>query len=90
MIPSPSTKPGGVRAKPDHPAHGHGRTDAVFPGLIGARGDHAAFVRPAADDDRFAPVFRVVALFHGGEKGVQVAEEDVAIRGMKITGSKGS
>ena len=57
------------------PEHRHGRVDTEAPGLIGARGDHAASAG-AAHDDRLAGQFGVVEQLHGREERVHVDVQD--------------
>ena len=64
-----------VRAPRPRLAGRHGRADAVLPGFVRRRGDHAA-PADAAHDDRLAAQGRLVALLDRGEERVEVEVED--------------
>jgi len=72
-----------ARAETQRPAGGHGRTDSKAAGGIGAGGDHAALIRPAADGERLAAQGRIVQFFDRTEEGIQVKVQDGA-RHMEI------
>jgi hypothetical protein len=54
--------------------------DPVLPRLIGSGGHHTTTVTgKAADNDRLAPVFRMIELFDRGVKGIQVGMDIIHI-----------
>ena len=65
----------GVGAEPPGPAGGHGRVDAVGPGLVAGRGHHAPVAGPA-DDHRPARQARVAVDLDGHEERVHVHVQD--------------
>ena len=65
----------GVGAEPPSPAAGHGREDAVGPGLV-AGGGHDAPAPGAAHDHRLTPQLRPAQQLDRHEEGVHVDVED--------------
>ncbi len=65
-----------VRAKPVRLGYGHGRAHAVLARLVRAGGNDSPGPRLRPDNERFAPVFRVVSHFNGREEGVGIYQDD--------------
>ena len=68
----------GLRAETLGLGHGHGRAHTAGARFVGGGAHHAATLGAAADDDGPAAQLGVARLFHRGEEGVHVDEQDGA------------
>ena len=64
-----------LRTQTPRRRHGQRRMHAETPGFVGCRRHHAP-VAQSADNDRLAPIFRMIPLLHRSEEGIHVHMDD--------------